>query len=451
MTFRPRLESWFPKAKRISHSNPPSQFEINNELGQYIQIISVQPVYEPKDKFKSLKNISPNIINYYHHNEVNTFKYTFRKDTKIQEDDTTLWWTKETTIKISNSLPSLINFYPVIDEITIDISPIQNAINTVKERFEKLKFVLEKLENEMNVDESMKSLIQGTVDPGVNGGLPKYKKFFNESFINNNTDDANNANEATNNKQKQTELENSIVLTINLAEYFLNTALKYSPNDELIIILYREQLPKLKSIFGIIKTTNSQHQTPTTQQKQQKQIVFRKNNNNNRSSNHNSPQTPKTIENRTPASVGSNRSNNKQQSSNETPIKSSFFRQLTQNTENNKSRKMIAYLTRNDSETSQNNKTTTTTNDTSSHRDSFNSIENNNEQNDTSSTTSSSKLKIILDEPVKTRRPLRPNSKLNNTRNSNTNISSPSNSTQNSRPISNLSNETTNSAGKQYK
>ena len=28
--FRPRVESWFPKAHRISHSNPPSETEMNS-------------------------------------------------------------------------------------------------------------------------------------------------------------------------------------------------------------------------------------------------------------------------------------------------------------------------------------------------------------------------------------------------------------------------------------
>lgn len=31
ITFRPRVESWFPKAKRISHSNPLSESETNSD------------------------------------------------------------------------------------------------------------------------------------------------------------------------------------------------------------------------------------------------------------------------------------------------------------------------------------------------------------------------------------------------------------------------------------
>lgn len=173
MTFRQRVESWFPKAARISHSNPPSELEMNSE-NQYIQIISVQPVYEQKENLKGL-NLNAQILKYYHHNEVNKFKFTYRKDTKLIEDDPTLWWLKEKILVISNQLPDVINFYPVTSEITVDISPIQNAVNSVKERLDKLKSVYSKIETTREVAETDKSLIQGTIDAGVLGGLPKYK------------------------------------------------------------------------------------------------------------------------------------------------------------------------------------------------------------------------------------------------------------------------------------
>lgn len=176
MTFRQRVENWFPKAIRILHSNHLGDTEINSE-NQYIQIISVHPVYEQKEKLKGLK-LSTQILKYYLHNEVNKFKYTFRKDTKLNEDDPTLWWLKEKILSTSNQLPDVINFYPVISEHTIDISPIQNAINTVRERLEKLKVAYTKIESSHEVVETDKSLIQGTIDAGVLGGLPKYKVIF---------------------------------------------------------------------------------------------------------------------------------------------------------------------------------------------------------------------------------------------------------------------------------
>lgn len=123
MTFRQRLESWFPTSNRILHSNPLSQLELNSDQ-QYIQIISVQPVYEEKEKLRGL-TLSAQVLKYYLHNEVSKFKYTFRKDTKLNEDDPTLWWLKENVLTASTQLPDVINFYPIVSEQTIDISPIQ--------------------------------------------------------------------------------------------------------------------------------------------------------------------------------------------------------------------------------------------------------------------------------------------------------------------------------------
>jgi hypothetical protein len=123
MTFRQRVESWFPNSTRILHSNPLSSVEKNSDA-QFIQIISVQPVYEEKAKLKGLA-LSPQVLKYYLHNEVSKFKYTFRKDTKLNEDDPTLWWLKENILTTSTQLPDVINFYPVISENAVDISPIQ--------------------------------------------------------------------------------------------------------------------------------------------------------------------------------------------------------------------------------------------------------------------------------------------------------------------------------------
>lgn len=51
----------------------------------------------------------------------------------------------------------------------------KNAINTVRERLDKIKTAYAKIETSREVVETDKSLIQGTIDAGVLGGLPKYK------------------------------------------------------------------------------------------------------------------------------------------------------------------------------------------------------------------------------------------------------------------------------------
>jgi hypothetical protein len=98
----------------------------------------------------------------------------------------------------------------------MDISPVQNAINTVRERMNKLKNAYERIEKLKEVDEGTKSLIQGTVDPGVNGGLPKYTKFMDKDYKEANPESI----------QKSDELKVLIIETINLADTLLDACLR---------------------------------------------------------------------------------------------------------------------------------------------------------------------------------------------------------------------------------
>lgn len=393
ITFRPRVESWFPHAQRISNSNPMPEAEKNSNK-QYIQVIGVQPVYEPKDKFKDL-HISIQILNYYYHNEVNKFKYSYRKESKLNEENPTLWWLIEKTVVISNTLPNVINFYPVTNEITVEISPVQNALNALNERMIKLKNASEHINSLNEVDEGTKSLIQGTVDPGVNGGLPKYKKFMEKEYIEANPELA----------EKSVELKTSIITTIHLADLLLNLALNYAPNDELLSILETEQLPKLKSIFEIT--------TQATLRKKRSNGVG--NNQQKSNASFSIESTPKSNPNYKPnISVTESSQPNK-----------SFLRHIGA-TESYTGRNIISYLVGEKNNTG----SQFHTNSIHSHRDSISSL-----KSITSENEDTHRNKIFLDETVNPKRPLRPN---RNTQNS---TSSPSTSNQGSRPISHLSGE----------
>ncbi len=293
-----------------------------------------------------------------------------------------------------DKLPNVVNFYPVIDCVIIDISPVQNAINTVKDRMNKLKLAYERIENLREVDESAKSLIQGTVDPGVNGGLPKYTKFLDKDYKESNPDLI----------VKTDELKDLIVETINLADLLLDLSLRYAPSDELLTILESEQLPKLKNIFDIPvqpkmrkKSVNNSISNQLAQSQQLKVA-----------SNTSVELTPKTKHN---GSVNDSQS-----------TKSiGFMKQFIQS-ENYSGRNIISYLVGDKNSVSQ------LTNSSTSHRESISSIKSINSDDDLS------RNKIVLEENVNPKRPLRPNRM--NTQNS---TSSPSNSNQSSRPISHLS------------
>lgn len=381
MTFRQRIESWFPKCILINHSNPVSDTEINSQ-NQYVQIISVQPVYEPKEHLKNL-NLSPQILKYYHHNEVNKFKFSFRKETKLDEQDPTLWWLKEKCVTISDPLPNVINFYPVIQEFSNDISPIQNAINTVKERLGLLKASYNRIKTTNEVAQSDRSLIQGTIDAGVLGGLPNYKKFFSTLYLENNPEFIPNSNE----------LKDLVTETINWGESFLDLALENMPNDELLKTLKNEQLPKLKALFDMPSQ-------PTLRKKSKAQINLV------------SQLIESTPKSQSKQSISLNES---------TASNRSFLKQITQDSYSG--RAILSYFVGDKSSSNQ-----LSVASSNSHRDSIGSIKSLNSDEE------SSRAKIVLDETVNPKRPLRPSRLANQN-----STSSPSNSNQSSRPISHLS------------
>lgn len=69
----------------------------------------------------------------------------------------------------------MINFYPVKTEILTDISPVQSAINNVREQYDKLNLYLNDIQEKRQITDDHTRLIQGSIDAGVNGGLPKYQ------------------------------------------------------------------------------------------------------------------------------------------------------------------------------------------------------------------------------------------------------------------------------------
>ncbi len=185
-TFRPRIQNWFPQAVLLAHSNAPTDCELNSNA-KYMQITKLETIYKPKTEFANV-SLSQKLISYYQSNEVDQFRHSYRKETKLNEADPTMWWVRERTVRITNSLPSVINFYPVKSELLIDISPIQNAINNVRKQYDNLKLYLDEMHEKNHVQDTHIRIIQGTVDAGVNGGLPKYEEFLKATYALDNPD-----------------------------------------------------------------------------------------------------------------------------------------------------------------------------------------------------------------------------------------------------------------------
>ena len=71
-----------------------------------VQVIKLDPIYEVTEKFKNL-NIPHKLMKYFHNNECNKFKHTYRKDTKLNEEDATVG---PLILRIPKYLPQFIYF-----------------------------------------------------------------------------------------------------------------------------------------------------------------------------------------------------------------------------------------------------------------------------------------------------------------------------------------------------
>jgi len=153
-------------------------------------------------EYSVLDNYPDYIRKYYEANEVRTFSFNRpfkkQKDKKTNSENEFMdLWTEKTILITENKFPSLLRRSEVIYLKIIELSPIENAVltliaknrelNMAKERYEKAEFAVNHgqeipLEMKMNTGginiNPLTMLINGSVDAGVNGGLPMYRKAF---------------------------------------------------------------------------------------------------------------------------------------------------------------------------------------------------------------------------------------------------------------------------------
>jgi hypothetical protein len=270
----------------------------------------------------------------------------------------------------------------------------------------------------------------------VLGGLPKYKKFFAPAYIEANPDSGDSV----------AELRQLIINTISYGELCLNIALDIQPGHDLLVIMQQEQLPKLKALFDmpvqpIMRKKSNQVSEANGggnqlyQLKNQETMIF---------------QTDQQVSS-TPKAGNPGMSKQASTISDTSHNNRSFLKHLT-TAESYSGRAILSYLTGggNNSVASSNNNYHSMSNDklsnqlsftNRSHRDSVTSVTSEDVLNNTQSTNGGGgggTNKIVLDETVNPKRPLRP-TRAQTHKTSSSGLNSPNNVSQNSRPMSHLS------------
>ncbi|XP_066549905.1 dedicator of cytokinesis protein 1 isoform X2 [Amia ocellicauda] len=182
--FEARLLTQFPNAEKMKTSTPPSE-EIKSSPAQYIQCFTVKPILELPPKFQN-KPVSEQIVSFYTINEVHKFQYSrpVRKGEKDPENEFANMWIERTTYVTAYKLPGILRWFEVISDSRVEISPLENAIETMHLTNEKINNMVQRHLNDPNLPiNPLSMLLNGIVDPAVMGGFTNYEKaFFTEKY-----------------------------------------------------------------------------------------------------------------------------------------------------------------------------------------------------------------------------------------------------------------------------
>ncbi|XP_042193007.1 dedicator of cytokinesis protein 1 isoform X3 [Callorhinchus milii] len=177
--FEARLFTVFPNAEKMKTTSPPGD-DIKSSPGQYIQCFTVQTIRELPPKFRN-KPISEQILSFYTVNEVQRFQYSrpTRKGEKDPDNEFANMWIERTTYVTEYKLPGILRWFEVKSVSTVEISPLENAIETMQLTNEKITNMVQQHMNDPNLPiNPLSMLLNGIVDPAVMGGFTNYEKAF---------------------------------------------------------------------------------------------------------------------------------------------------------------------------------------------------------------------------------------------------------------------------------
>uniref|UniRef100_A0A4W6FC61 Dedicator of cytokinesis 1 n=1 Tax=Lates calcarifer TaxID=8187 RepID=A0A4W6FC61_LATCA len=182
--FEARLLTQFPNAEKMKTTTPPSE-DTKCSSGQYIQCFTVKPILDLPAKFQN-KPVSEQIVSFYTVNEVHKFQYSrpVRKGEKDPDNEFANMWIERTTYTTAYKLPGILRWFEV-KSVSTEISPLENAIETMQLTNEKISSMVQRHLADPNLPiNPLSMLLNGIVDPAVMGGFTNYEKaFFNDKYM----------------------------------------------------------------------------------------------------------------------------------------------------------------------------------------------------------------------------------------------------------------------------
>uniref|UniRef100_A0A6A7FSL4 Dedicator of cytokinesis protein 1 isoform X2 n=2 Tax=Hirondellea gigas TaxID=1518452 RepID=A0A6A7FSL4_9CRUS len=176
--FQSRLLDQFPNAELLTKLTPPEQ-DKQESPEQYIQINKVECVVEPS-KFTE-PGVAEAIRRFYRVNHIRQFHYSrpFHRGDRVKDNEFATLCVEKTTLHIQYSLPGILRCFPVENQETVELSPLQHAIETMRTSNIELRDLVQShsLRFDLPLD-SLTRKISGMVDAAVMGGVANYEKAF---------------------------------------------------------------------------------------------------------------------------------------------------------------------------------------------------------------------------------------------------------------------------------
>jgi dedicator of cytokinesis protein 1 len=180
--FTANIQNLYPNAKLLNTLGTPDD-TVKFSDRQYLQVNAVTPIMKlPEHLDGRSKPVHEQVLKYYQVNQVQTFMYARRKDEST--NDILKLWLEKTYLTISNPLPNILRWYPIVKVESVDVSPIENAIETLEGTNQKLMLLIKEHMKDVNLRvDPLGMVLNGVVDAAVNGGIANYRPFYQAGYV----------------------------------------------------------------------------------------------------------------------------------------------------------------------------------------------------------------------------------------------------------------------------
>ncbi|XP_041065721.1 dedicator of cytokinesis protein 5 isoform X3 [Carcharodon carcharias] len=247
--FRLKLATQFPNAEKMTSTSPPSD-ELKTSPKQYVQCFTVKPVLNLPLNYKD-KPVPEQILNFYRANEVQQFQYSrpFRKGEKDPGNEFATMWIERVTYTTVYKFPGILQWFEVKATMSEEISPLENAIETMERTNEKISNMVQQYAWDRSLPaHPLSMLLSGIVDAGVMGGFVNYEKaFFNSRYLQEHPED----------QEKIDTLKQLIALQIPLLTEGIRihgekSTEELKPLHARIASCFKELKEKVEKLYGVI-------------------------------------------------------------------------------------------------------------------------------------------------------------------------------------------------------